>query len=81
LVGASSTEGKVSRIGNFHGTNDAEENSNMKRFALVLLSLAFAAQAFAIIRPPYPAKPMPPYNSGFILIGDDAKAQTVKAPK
>jgi hypothetical protein len=53
----------------------------MKPFALVLLSLAFAAQAFAIIRPPYPVKPMPPYHGGFILIGDDAKAKTAKAPK
>jgi hypothetical protein len=53
----------------------------MKTSALVLLSLAFAAQAFAIIRPPYPAKPMPPYHGSFIVIGDDAKAQTVKSPK
>ncbi len=54
----------------------------MKRFALgVLLSLAFAAQGFAIIRPPYPVKPMPPYHGHFILIGDDAKWQAVKTPK
>ena len=65
----------------FHGTNDAEENSNMRRFVLVLLSLAFGAQAFAIIRPPYPAKPMPPYHGHFIVIGDDAKWQAVKTPK
>jgi len=69
------------RIRNFHGTNDAEENSNMKPLVLVLLSLALAAQAFAIIRPPYPAKPMPPYHGQFIVIGEDAKSQVVEAPK
>ena len=54
----------------------------MKRFAFgVLLSLAFAAQGFAIIRPPYPVKAMPPYHGHFILIGDDAKWQAVKTPK
>ena len=48
----------------------------------LLLSLAFVAQAFAIIRPPYPAKPMPPYHGHFILIGDDAKWQpAAKHPK
>jgi len=46
----------------------------MKPFALgVLLVLALTLQAFAIIRPPYPAKPMPPYHGHFIVIGDDAK--------
>jgi len=66
-----------------HGTNDAERNSNMKTFALgVLLSLVLVAQGFAIIRPPYPAKPMPPYQGRFIIIGDDAKSQTAsKSPK
>jgi hypothetical protein len=55
----------------------------MKTSALsVLLSLAFIGQAFAIIRPPYPVKPMPPYHGRFIVIGDDAKSQTAsKAPK
>ena len=53
----------------------------MKTFALgVLLSLALGAQAFAIIRPPYPAKPMPPYHGHFIVIGDDAKPQAVVKP-
>ena len=55
----------------------------MKEFAFgVLLSLALAAQGFAIIRPPYPMKPMPPYQGRFIVIGDDAKSQnTAKSPK
>jgi hypothetical protein len=68
---------------NFYGTNDAGENSNMKTlFIGVLLTLAFGTQAFAIIRSPYPAKPMPPSHGHFILIGDDAKWQAaVKPPK
>ena len=56
----------------------------MKTFALgVLVTLAFVAQGFAILRPPYPAKPAPPYHGGnFILIGDDAKSQNAaKVPK
>ena len=53
----------------------------MKPFALgVLLTLALGAQGFAILRPPYPVKPMPPYHGHFILIGDDAKAQAVAKP-
>lgn len=66
---------------NFYGTNDAEENSIMKTLTLgVLLTLALGVQAFAILRPPYPAKPMPPYHGHFILIGDDAKWQTAAKP-
>ena len=69
---------------NFYGTNDEESNSNMKLFALgVLLGLALTVQAFAIIRPPYPARPMPPHHGHFIVIGDDAKPgqAVVKPPK
>jgi hypothetical protein len=55
----------------------------MKTLALgVLLGFALIGQAFAIIRPPYPVKPMPPYHGRFIVIGDDARWQTVvKSPK
>jgi len=57
----------------------------MKTFALgVLVTLALSAQGFAILRPPYPVKPAPPYHSGsFVLIGDDAKSHNTapKAPK
>ena len=56
----------------------------MRPFTLgVLLGLALTVQAFAIIRPPYPAKPMPPYHGRFIVIGDDAKPGqvVVKPPK
>ena len=56
----------------------------MKPFALgVLLGLALTVQGFAIIRPPYPARPMPPSHGHFIVIGDDAKPgqAVVKPPK
>jgi len=53
----------------------------MRTFAPgVLLSLVLVAQGFAIIRPPYPMKPMPPYHGRFIVIGDDAKSQTAAKP-
>jgi hypothetical protein len=73
----------VYRIRDFHGTNDAEEKRNMRSLALgVLLGLALSVQAFAIIRSPFPAKPMPPSHDHVIVIGDDAKSQgTVKSPK
>ncbi len=61
-----------------------QRNSNMRTFAFgVLVSLALTAHGFAILRPPYPAKPAPPSHGGhFIVIGDDAKFQNVaKAPK
>jgi len=74
---------ELDAICTFHGTNDAEKHSNMRTFALgVLFSLVLVAQGFAIIRPPYPVKPMPPYHGHFIVIGDDARWQTVvKSPK
>jgi len=55
----------------------------MNKFALgVLLSLALGAQAFAIIRSPYPTKTLPPSHGHFIVVGDDAKSQIgVKPPK
>jgi hypothetical protein len=78
LAGGCPIEPFSRRIWSFHGTNDAERNSNMKPLALcVLLSLALIGQAFAIIRPPYPVKPMPPYHGRFIVIGDDARSQNV----
>src|SRR5437763_16978196 len=37
-----------------------------------LISLAFASQAFAVLRPLVPAKPAPPFNGELIIIGDDS---------
>ena len=37
-----------------------------------LISLAFVSQAFAVLRPLFPAKPAPPFNGELIIIGDDS---------
>jgi len=37
-----------------------------------LISLAFVSQAFAVLRPLFPAKPTPPFNGELIVIGDDS---------
>ena len=36
-----------------------------------LISLAFVSQAFAVLRPLFPAKPAEPFNGEIIIIGDD----------
>ena len=36
-----------------------------------LISLAFVSQAFAVLRPLFPAKPAAPFNGEIIIIGDD----------
>jgi hypothetical protein len=36
-----------------------------------LISLAFVSQAFAVLRPLFPAKPAPPFNGEVIIIEDD----------
>ena len=37
-----------------------------------LISLAFVSQAFAVLRPLFPAKPVPPFNGEVIIIEDDS---------
>jgi hypothetical protein len=37
-----------------------------------LISLAFVSQAFAVLRPLFPAKPAPPFNGEVIVIEDDS---------
>ena len=37
-----------------------------------LISIAFVSQAFAVLRPLFPAKPAPPFNGEVIIIGDDS---------
>ncbi len=37
-----------------------------------LISLAFVSQAFAVLRPLFPAKPAPPFNGEVIIMGDDS---------
>ena len=38
--------------------------------ATIIVSIAFASQAFAVLRPLFPAKTGPPFNGGAIIIGD-----------
>jgi hypothetical protein len=40
-----------------------------------LISLAFVSQAFAVLRPLFPAKPAPPFTGEVIIIGDDLVRQ------
>jgi hypothetical protein len=43
-----------------------------------LISLAFVSQAFAVLRPLFPAKPAPPLNGELIIIGDDSVMRVCK---
>ena len=43
--------------------------------ASTLISLAFLSQAFAVLRPLFPAKPAPPFAGEVIIIGDDLVRQ------
>jgi hypothetical protein len=50
----------------------------------ILVSIAFVAQTFAVLRPLFPAKPAPPFNGEVIAIGDDStrhSAWNAPAPK
>jgi len=48
----------------------------MKRVVIgVVLALALCSPAWAIIRPPFPIKPSPPYRGHVIVIGDDSAIQ------
>lgn len=45
----------------------------MKRAAvIVLLSIALVSQAFAVLRPLFPAKASPPFSGEVIVIGNDS---------
>jgi hypothetical protein len=40
--------------------------------AIVVVSIAFTSQAFAVLRPLFPAKTAPPFIGGGIIIGNDS---------
>ena len=46
--------------------------------AAILISLALASQAFAVLRPLFPVKPAAPFNSDFIVLGDDFVRDSAK---
>jgi hypothetical protein len=39
---------------------------------IVTVSIAFVSQAFAVLRPLFPAKASPPFNGELIAIGNDS---------
>ena len=45
-----------------------------------LISFAFVSQAFAVLRPPFPAKPAAPFDSELIIIGNDLAPESAKTP-
>ena len=45
-----------------------------------LVSLAFLSPAFAVLRPPFPAKPAAPLDGELIIIGDDLVPESAKTP-
>jgi len=55
--------------------------TNMK-FPVVftLISFGFVSQASAVLRPPFPAKPVPPHNGEVIITGDDLVPGSKRTP-
>ncbi|HZS18852.1 MAG TPA: hypothetical protein VFA51_13070 [Candidatus Udaeobacter sp.] len=50
---------------------DLGKSADMKCVALsIMISIGFASQALAVLRPLFPAKPAPPFRGGSISIGD-----------
>jgi hypothetical protein len=45
-----------------------------------LILLAFVLQTFAVLRPPFPAKPAAPFDGDLIIIGDDLILECTKTP-
>jgi hypothetical protein len=43
-----------------------------------LISLAFVSQGFAVLRPLFPAKPVPPFNGEVIVIEEDSVMRVCK---
>jgi hypothetical protein len=48
--------------------------------AFTLISLVFASQASAVLRPLFPIKPSAPFNGELIVIGDDFVLRCAKKP-
>jgi len=54
--------------------------------AIMVVSIAFASQAFAVLRPLFPAKAAPPFSGAAIIVGDalvqpSAKQAPATAPR
>ena len=48
--------------------------------ALTLISLVFASQASAVLRPLFPIKPSAPSNGELVVIGDELVLRPAKKP-
>ena len=46
----------------------------------MLITLAFASQASAVLRPLFPIKPSAPFNGELIVIGDELVLRPAKKP-
>ena len=49
------------------------------KFAVIFVSLALASQTFAVLRPRFPVKAMPPFRGDMIVRGDDIPQKSLKA--
>jgi len=59
------------------GMIDAHQDETMKSAAVaILLCIALCSEAFAILRPRYPAKPAPPFRGHVIIIEDSTIKKT-----
>ena len=45
-----------------------------------LVSFAFVSQAFAVLRPPFPAKPAAPFDGEVVIIGENLSGESAKTP-
>ena len=48
--------------------------------AIVIVSITVSSQAFAVLRPLFPAKAAPPFNGVAIIIGNNSVRHSVKQP-
>ena len=46
----------------------------------ILISVVFASQALAVLRPLFPVKPAAPFNGELIVIGDELVLRFAKKP-
>jgi len=52
---------------------DSDKAPRMKCAAVIMIvSIALVSQAFAVLRPLFPAKATPPFNGELIVIGNDS---------
>lgn len=45
-----------------------------------IISLTLLSQAFAVLRPPFPSQPAPPFEGELIIIGDELAPEFAETP-